>query len=379
MNLHLLRALFVLLMASVGWYYLTQDPSKVPGPFGPDSWATLAVSVTVAVLILSIDILSSRRKLLNLSAVLFGTSLGMAIGWVMGLVVTFLVGQYVPGEGSLVRKQLIEFLQALVYVSCCYILVSFIMQTKDDIRFIIPYVELAKQTKGVRPILLDTSAMIDGRVVELADLGLIDSRLVVPRFVLDELQTLADSSDRLRRSRGRRGLDMVGRLQSNKKIEVVIYEAAETEGSTQAVDHRLVALAGEMNARIMTTDFNLDKVAQLQGVTVLNVNQIAAALKPVFLPGDAIEVQLVKPGEQPGQAVGYLDDGTMVVIEHGRPHIGEAAVQATVTSVVQTSAGHMVFGRIGETNGQPRRGRGRENGTPPNAGSGGADEQEPKA
>ena len=145
---------------------------------------------------------------------------------------------------------------------------------------------------------------------------------------------------------------------------MVIYEAAETDGDNQGVDNRLVALAGDMNARIMTTDFNLDKVAQLQGVTVLNVNQIAAALKPVFLPGDAIDVQLVKPGEQPGQAVGYLDDGTMVVIEHGRPHIGEAAVQATVTSVVQTSAGHMVFGRMGEGNGQPRRGRGRDNASP---------------
>lgn len=373
MNLHLLRALFVLLMASVGYYYLLQ----LPGPFAENTWATLSVAISAAVLILSIDILSSRRKLLNLSAVLFGTTLGIAIGWVMGLVVAFLVGQYVPyvpGEGAPVRKQLIEFLQALVYVSCCYILISFIMQTKDDIRFIIPYVEFAKQTKGTRPILLDTSALIDGRVVELAQLGLIDSRLVVPRFVLDELQALADSTDRLRRSRGRRGLDMVGQLQTNKENDVVIYEAAETETETQDVDHRLVALAGEMNARIMTTDFNLDKVAQLQGVSVLNVNQIAAALKPVFLPGDAIEVQLVKPGEQPGQAVGYLDDGTMVVIEHGRPHIGEPAVQATVTSVVQTSAGHMVFGRLGESNGQPRRGRERENDTQ-QSGNG----QEPKA
>ncbi len=345
-------------MASVGWYYLTLDPIKNgPGPFGPASWATLAVSVTAAVLILSIDILSSRRKLLNLSAVLFGTTLGIAIGWVMGLVVTFLIGQYVPGEGSLVRKQLIEFLQVLVYVSCCYILVSFIMQTKDDIRFIIPYVEFAKHTKGVRPMLLDTSALVDGRVVEMADLGLIDSRIVVPRFVLDELQALADSTDRLRRGRGRRGLDMVGKLQANKKVEVVIYEAITPEGEAQEVDHRLVAMAGEMNARIMTTDFNLEKVAQLQGVTALNVNHIAEALKPVFLPGDAIDVQLVKPGEQPGQAVGYLEDGTMVVIEHGRPHIGEATVQATVTSIVQTSAGRMVFGRIGEANGSPRRGR----------------------
>ena len=232
------------------------------------------------------------------------------------------------------------------------------MQTRDDIRFIIPYVEFAKQTKGSRPMLLDSSALIDGRVVEMADLGMIDSRMVVPRFVLDEMQALADSADRLRRGRGRRGLDMVGRLQANQKVDIVIYEMETSESESQAVDHRLVTMASEMNARIMTTDFNLEKVAQLQGVTVLNVNQLAAALKPVFLPGDAFEVQLVKPGEQPGQAVGYLEDGTMVVIENSRAYIGGSAVEATVTSVVQTSAGRMVFGRMGESNGQTRRGRG---------------------
>ena len=212
MNLHLLRALFVLLMASVGWYYLT----KTPAPFGPDSWAALSVALTVSVAVLSIDILSSRRKLLNLSAVLVGTIVGLAIGWVLGLALKLLVDRYVPVENP-TKDALVDFLRLLVNVSCCYVLVSFIMQTKDDIRFIIPYVELAKQTKGARPILLDTSALIDGRIVQLADLGMIDSRLVVARFVLDELQALADSTDRLRRSRGRRGLDMVGQLQANKK------------------------------------------------------------------------------------------------------------------------------------------------------------------
>lgn len=363
MTLHLLRALFVLLMASVGWYYLTQDPTKSPGPFGQDSWAALAVAVTVAVLVLSIDILSSRRKLLNLSAVLVGTIAGLAIGWVLGLAVKLLIDRYMPVE-NIAKTQLIDFFQVLVSVACCYVLISFIMQTKDDIRFIIPYVEFAKQTpRGARPILLDTSVLVDGRVVEMAGLGMIDSRLVVPRPVLDELQALADSTDRLRRGRGRRGLDMVGKLQANKKVEVVIYEATSPERDELPVDQRLVALAGEMNARIMTTDFNLEKVAQLQGVTVLNVNAMAAALKPVFLPGDLLEILLVKPGEQPGQAVGYLEDGTMVVIEHARQHIGQEAVEATVTSVVQTSAGRIVFGRLGaEGNGQAKRGRGRGRG-----------------
>jgi uncharacterized protein YacL len=240
----------------------------------------------------------------------------------------------------------VDFFCLLVNVACCYILISFIMQTKDDIRFIIPYVEFAKQTRGARPILLDTSVLIDGRLVEMAALGMIDSRLVVSRFVLDELQALADSSDRLRRGRGRRGLDMVSRLQANKKVELVIYEATAPERDALPVDQQLVTMASEMNARVMTTDFNLEKVAQLQGVTVLNINEIAAALKPVFLPGDLLEVQLVKPGEQPGQAVGYLDDGTMVVIEHARQCIGGDAIEATVTSVVQTTAGRIVFGRL---------------------------------
>jgi uncharacterized protein YacL len=352
MNLHFLRALFVLLMASVGYFYVM----KQPGPFGSElSWTALAVSITVAVLILSIDILSSRRKLLNLSAVLFGTIVGLAIGWVLGLAVKLLIDRFIPGE-TLVKEQLVAFLTTMLNVACCYVLVSFIMQTKDDIRFIIPYVEFAKQSRGMRPILLDTSVLIDGRLVEMAILGMVDSRLVVPRAVLDELQNLADSSDRLRRARGRRGLDMVGKLQANDKIELVIYEGSTPQRDAMPVDQQLVSMADEMDSRIMTTDYNLEKVAQLQGITVLNINEMASALKPVFLPGDLLEVALIKPGEQPGQAVGYLDDGTMVVIEHAREHIGGEAVAATVTSVVQTSAGRIVFGRPGEANGQNRRG-----------------------
>ncbi len=349
MTLYLLRALFVLLMGSIGYFYLI----KTPGPFGQGNWATLGVAVALSLLVLTIDIFSSRRKLLGLSALLFGTLVGMLVAFVLGLAVSWLVDQYIPLPSSpteqdkLLRAQLVDFAKMLLNIVCCYLMISFIMQTKDDVRFIIPYVEFAKQSRGARPMLLDTSILIDGRIIDLAEVGMVDSRLFVPRFVLEELQLLADSSDRLKRNRGRRGLDVVGKLQKTNKVDVVIYEGASRDADLP-VDQQLVALAGELDGRVLTTDMNLNKVAQLRGVTVINLNDLAKAMKPVVLPGEQISVQLIKPGEQPGQAVGFLEDGTMVVVEQARQHIGQADVQATVTSVMQTSAGRMIFGRVGE-------------------------------
>lgn len=205
MTLHLIRALFVLLMGSIGWAYLDRQP----GPFGPENvLATFAVAIAFAILILALDIFSSRRKLLALSAVLFGTIVGMALAYVLGFAVVWVVDQFVlptvdPASG--VRDELIGYFKMLLNIACCYLMISFILQTKDDIRFIIPYVMFARHTRGQRPLLLDTNVLIDGRIADVSEVGLIDSRLVVPRFVLEELQLLADSSDKLKRNRGRHG------------------------------------------------------------------------------------------------------------------------------------------------------------------------------
>jgi uncharacterized protein YacL len=196
---------------------------------------------------------------------------------------------------------------------------------------------------------LDTSVIIDGRIADLCDTRIIDTKLIVTRFVLQELQAIADSSDKLKRNRGRRGLDILKKLQSNPKIELQVHEGMTPEvreaGEKARVDERLVLFAKSVGGRVVTNDFNLNKIAQLQGVEVINLNEVANALKTVALPGEIMTIRIVKPGDQPGQGVGYLDDGTMVVVEQGRSHIG-TEVQLTVTSVLQTPAGRMIFGRV---------------------------------
>ncbi len=237
---------------------------------------------------------------------------------------------------------------------CCYFCVSFILQTKDDIRFVIPYVEFAKQLRGQRPIILDTSVIIDGRIADICETGVIDQKLIVPKFVLLELQAVADSADKLKRTRGRRGLDVLNRLQSNANVDVQVLDERLPGEQGESVDLKLLLLAERVHGRVATTDYNLNKVAKVRGVQIININDLANALKPVVLPGETLQVKIIKPGEEAGQGVGYLDDGTMVVVDQGRGSIGDT-VDIAVTSVLQTSAGRMIFGRVEGTGTQRRR------------------------
>lgn len=191
--------------------------------------------------------------------------------------------------------------------------------------------------------LLDTSAIIDGRIADLVGTGILGGPLIVPNFVVAELQGIADSSDKLKRGRGRRGLDMLTRLQTTAQLE--LFERELPEFADQPVDARLVMLAKHLSAAIVTGDFNLNKVAHVSGVKVVNLNDVANALRPAYLPGESFDLQIVKAGEEPGQGVGYLNDGTMVVVSDGREKV-QQTVKVAVTSVLQTSAGRMVFGRL---------------------------------
>jgi uncharacterized protein YacL len=236
-------------------------------------------------------------------------------------------------------------ISSVMMIFMCYVCIATLLQTKDDFRFIIPYVEFSKEIKGARPLVLDTSVVIDGRIADVAETKVIDQPMVVPRFVLQELQGIADSSDKLRRNRGRRGLDILNRLQKSPGIEVRIDDADLPElAGIREVDQRLVILAKHLGGKVVTNDYNLNKIARLQGVEVINLNDLANAMKPIVLPGESLNVKLIKRGEEPGQGIGYLDDGTMVVAEQGSQHIGEM-VRLIVTSVLQTSAGRMIFGR----------------------------------
>lgn len=212
--------------------------------------------------------------------------------------------------------------------------------------------KLASLFRDTRPArrhrLLDTSVIIDGRVAEIIETGFLDGTLVVPQFVLKELQFIADSSDPLKRNRGRRGLDILHRIQKMNGVEVLISDLDFP--SVKDVDMKLIELARSLAGKIVTNDVNLNKVAQLRGIEVLNINELAASLKPVVLPGELMHVFISKEGKEPNQGVAYLDDGTMVVVDHARKMIGRN-LDIAVTSVLQTTAGRMIFGRILDANG----------------------------
>jgi uncharacterized protein YacL len=338
MILHVLRALFILLMAAVGFAFAFQASP----PFDLD--ISLVIAIGFAGLLVCVDILApQRRKLAIFSGTFLGLIVGLLVAYVLSFVVNLIVVQYATGD----QESLKRFINMLISVAACYLAISVIMQTKDDFRFILPYVEFSKATKGARPILIDTSVLIDGRITDIVTSGIIESQLIVPQFVLHELQQVADSADKLKRNRGRRGLDVLAKLRNNGKTDVAIYDPhGEDEGLT-GVDQRLMNLAKELNGRVLTNDFNLNKVAQLRGVDVINLNDLANAMKPAVLPGERMSVRMIKPGEDAGQGIGYLDDGTMVVVEGGRNHLNED-VEFTVTNTRQTSAGKMIFGRVGD-------------------------------
>jgi len=348
MVLHILRAMFILLMGAVGWSYV-MDPSSS----GPARMAVL-VTLCIAIFFICVDVLSPRKKLSILSGTFFGLLVGMITAYALSYVVLFMVDLFGPKLAPAIlgkedtRKALVNFLYLVEGIVCCYLAISLVLQTKDDFRFIIPYVEFSKQIRGARPIVVDTSVIIDGRILDIADTGILESRLIIPRFVVQELQMLADNGDKLKRTRGKRGLDILTRLQENKKLEVILYEwTGHNSPEAEGTDQKLLALAKEVHARVLTNDSNLAKVAQVRGVDVINVNLVANALRPVVLPGERMIVRLAKPGEEPTQGVGFLEDGTMVVVKDGRNHINEE-VEFVVTNVLQTSTGRMVFGQLGD-------------------------------
>jgi len=332
-----LRGLFGILIVGVAVYVASIYTQKLEDV--GSAIVSMVIIVTFGALVIPTDVLIRRKEITTISAIYFGLLLGLLLGKLFAdALQTYLT------EG--VRPEFVLTIRLLIAIVFCYVATSTLLQTKDEFRFIIPYVEFSKQVKGNRPMALDTSVIIDGRIADICDTRIIDSKLIVPRFVLQELQGIADSSDKLKRNRGRRGLDVLKRMQTNPKIELQIHEANLLElRDVHRVDERLVVFAKVVGARVVTNDFNLNKIAQLQGVDVINLNEVANALKTVALPGEALPVKLVKPGDQVGQGVGYLDDGTMVVVEGGRAHIGQEVV-IVVTSVLQTPAGRMIFGRM---------------------------------
>lgn len=348
--IHIIRILFLLLVSAVAlvYSYNTINDVLLTDKSSSLTYIIMVGAVVISFAIITIDTLIRKKNLMIISGLFFGLLVGMLVSLGLGYLVDNIANVFLSQSLRASNASLIEGVKLLLGLITCYLTVSFILQTRDDFRFVVPYVEFTRATKGPRPIVLDTSVIIDGRVADLAVSGIFESRILVPRFVLNELQAVADSSDRLKRSRGRRGLDVLHRLQAMPKLELHVWDGSlinipESEG----VDQKLVALAQQEHARIFTNDFNLQKIAQLRGVDVVNMNSIADAVKPVVLPGETMRVRIVKPGESHGQGVGYLDDGTMVVVEAARDRVGQELL-IVVTNALQTAAGKMIFGRPSE-------------------------------
>jgi uncharacterized protein YacL len=344
MVLWILRAVFILVAAGASVSLLRTHPDDI----NPVLFVPVVAAVVTGVIVL--DVVVRRKRIDLISSVYFGLVIGLFLTFVIGLVLEPIFQTSITGgtvnEAQFATTRLV--VMTFTGLVVCYACISLLWQTKDDFRFVIPYVEFAKEVKGLKPYVLDTSVIIDGRIADLVETGVLDNQLIMPRFVLSELQAVADSNDKMRRARGRRGLDVLSRLRGNTKTELKIYERELPDMNGQPVDMKLVLLARHLQGKIVTGDYNLNKIARLQNVPVINLNEIANALKPVFLPGEQIEVKVVKAGEEAGQGIGYLVDGTMVVIEDGRPAIGQD-VRLTVTSMLQTNAGRMVFGKLDRT------------------------------
>ena len=263
---------------------------------------------------------------------------------VFGLLFGLIMAKLVSDAIALIPMDVgaISTIRVVLTWAFCYLGMTMALRGRDEFSVIIPYVRLSRSDRGEESYLVDTSAIIDGRLVDLCKTRFVEGRLVVPRFVLKELQAVADSTDPTKRSRGRRGLEVLNQLKQLNTVDVRIHD--EDFPAIHETDAKLVKLSQLLGARIITNDFNLNKVAELQNVRVLNVNELAQALRPVVLPGETLEVKPIKEGKEHHQAVAYLDDGTMVVVENGRPLIGQT-VRGLVTSVLQTAAGRMVFVR----------------------------------
>ncbi|MBN1916882.1 MAG: TRAM domain-containing protein [Verrucomicrobia bacterium] len=338
MALIALRIIFVLITAVVG--------GVAAAATGGENYMLLGVlaGLTIGGAIIFVEMNFRRITIRGFSAVLIGLVAGVA-GWFIFDQILRVLPWEMFGSSESQAGTVRGSISVIIMLICVYLGVVVTLKGAEQFNLLLPgsKVDATSGSIDSERILVDTSVIIDGRVADIAETGFLQGELIIPRFVLRELQTIADSSDPLKRTRGRRGLDILNRIQKDPHIEVRIHETDFPDVSD--VDAKLVKLAKVLDAKVFTNDYNLNKVAEFQQVRVLNVNDLANALKPVILPGEAMNVRIVREGKEAGQGVAYLDDGTMVVVNNGRDRIGQK-LDVNVTSVLQTSAGRMIFADI---------------------------------
>ena len=328
-DLILIRLVFTAILVAAGYVL-----RPVPGP----RYFSAVLGLTVAGAIILFEMRIQRASLKTL--------IGAAVGSILGIVGAYLVGSLITGlnQRALSPETQTFLVLALTFLMAYIGLV--VGARKGDYLELSALGGIIKDTTSRRDIkILDTSVIIDGRIADVAEAGFLSGTIIIPQFILRELQQVADSPDSSKRQRGRRGLDMLNRLQGNGKLDIQVVDTDFP--AVREVDLKLLELSKQLDAVTVTNDFNLNKVAHLHGVAVLNINELANALKPVVLPGEQMRVFILKEGKEYNQGVAYLDDGTMVVVDNARRMIGKNA-DIAVTSVLQTTAGKMIFGRLWE-------------------------------
>jgi len=293
------------------------------------------VGVILGIIVIVVEAKAKSVSLRNLSAAAFGLVFGVFMSWIVSLIL-----RLIPMDEGLYSA-----FQILLTLILCYLGMVISMKGKDEFNIVIPYVRFTRQDQRDQLVVLDTSVIIDGRIAALCETGFVNGILVLPRFVLQELQQVADSSDDEKRNRGRRGLDMVDRIKEIKGVELIVHD--EGFSNIKEVDAKLVRLAKLLDCPILTNDFNLNKVAKIEGVKVLNINDLAGAMRPVVFPGEELQVHIRREGKEKNQGIAFMDDGTMVVIDNARRLIGRT-IKVVVSSVLQTSAGRMIFANLTE-------------------------------
>jgi uncharacterized protein YacL len=327
-TLNLLRVLFVTFCATIG--------AIVSSELQGTSWPGIILGLLLGLVVVLIDRLLKGFSLRAFSSATFG----LLLGWIFSrLLIASQFLAYLPPATQWA-------VGLVVYCTFGYLGMMLAMRSnRDEFSLIIPYVRFARETKQHEPLVVDTNVIIDGRIADLCATGFLSRSLIVPRFVLGELQALADSRDAVKRERGRRGLEILNELQRAREMELTIHESVSGEDADLGVDARLVRTAKILKASLLTNDQALCQVARLQQVPALNLADLTRALRPTLVTGDEIQLNLVKEGREPHQAVGYLSDGTMIVVNHARAHLGKTA-SVIVSSALQTAAGRLIFAEL---------------------------------
>ncbi len=329
MGLWVFRALFVLASAATT-YSIGYDLGR---PF-----VFLLGGIFLSFAVIVAEWFVSRGPIALISSIVFGALLGM----LFATLTVSVVGLAVEKETMDVIR---DDLTGALIVAFSYLGIAFIYQSRDKFNLIVPYVEFRRQEKGDGPVVIDTSVIIDGRIADILETGILDGPLLIPEAVLDELHKLADSGDKLKRERGRLGLEVLNHIRDGLDVDVRIQET--TADQSRSVDEELVRLAKMVNGRLMTTDFNLNRRASVEGVSVVNLNALANALKPIALPDEKLRIKLLKRGEQPGQGIGYLPDGTMVIVETAAHLVGQE-VDVIVRNTLTKDTGRIIFARAAD-------------------------------